>query len=171
MPHCGTSSAAGQEQAALIVNDLREHRVASQLRVFNVVREECAVALPKILVVDDDAESRQLLSEVLEANGYAVGTVADGQQAREVLGQDGEYRIVIADLHMPKETGLELLRHLREQKSNHYIVLMSSFISVSERELAQDLGAQALLEKPFRLSELLDVVGGLAQKRPMIAAP
>jgi CheY-like chemotaxis protein len=129
------------------------------------------VALPKILVVDDDAESRQLLSEVLEANGYSVGTVADGQQAHEILKQDGEYRIVIADLHMPKETGLELLRHLREQNSNHYIVLMSSFISASERELAQDLGAQALLEKPFRLSELLDVVGGLAQKRPMIAAP
>ena len=76
---------------------------------------------------------------------------------------------MIADLHMPKETGLELLRHLREQNSNHSIVLMSSFISVSERQVAQDLGAQALLEKPFRLSELLDVVGGLAQKRPMIA--
>ena len=65
----------------------------------------------------------------------------------------------------------ELLRHLREQKSNHYIVLMSSFISVSERELAQDLGAQALLEKPFRLSELLDVVGGLAQKSAISTAP
>jgi len=129
------------------------------------------VALPKILIVDDDEESRQLLSEVLEANGYVVGAVADGQQAREVLGQDGEYRIVIADLHMPKETGLDLLKHLREQNSNHSIVLMSSFISVDERQLAQDLGVQALLEKPFRLSELLDVVGGLAQKSPISAAP
>jgi len=123
------------------------------------------VALPKVLVVDDDEESRQLLSEVLEANGYGVGAVADGQQAREVLEQDAEYRIVIADLHMPKETGLELLRHLRERNSNHSIVLMSSFISASERQLAQDLGAQALLEKPFRLSDLLEVVGGLAQKK------
>ena len=129
------------------------------------------MALPKILVVDDDEESRRLLSEVLEANGYVVGAVADGQQAREVLDRDNEYRIVIADLHMPKETGLELLRHLREQNSSHSIVLMSSFISVGERQLAQDLGAQALLEKPFRLSELLDVVGGLAQKSPIGTAP
>ena len=129
------------------------------------------MALPKILIVDDDEESRQLLSEVLEANGYVVGAVADGQQAREVLGRDHEYRIVIADLHMPKETGLELLKHLRGQNSSHSIVLMSSFISVGERQLAQDLGVQALLEKPFRLSELLDVVGGLAQKSAIGTAP
>ena len=129
------------------------------------------MALPKILVVDDDEESRRLLSEVLEANGYVVGAVADGQQAREVLDRDNEYRIVIADLHMPKETGLELLRHLREQNSSHSIVLMSSFISVGERQLAQDLGVRALLEKPFRLSELLGVVGGLAQKSPIGTAP
>jgi two-component system, NtrC family, response regulator PilR len=122
------------------------------------------VALPKILVVDDDEESRQLLSEVLEANGYGVGAVADGEAAREALREDGAYRIVIADLHMPKKSGLELLRHLREQQSQHHIVLMSSFISVGERQLARDLGVHALLEKPFRLSELLEVVSGLAQK-------
>ncbi len=127
--------------------------------------------LPKILIVDDDEESRELISEVLEANGYAVGAVPDGQAAREALRQDGGYRIVIADLHMPRETGLELLRHLREQNSKHQIVLMSSFVSLGERQLAQDLGVHALLEKPFRLSELLDVVGGLAQKSPIGMAP
>jgi len=125
------------------------------------------VNLPKILVVDDDQESRQLLSEVLEANGYTVGAVADGQAAREVLRQDGGYRIVIADLHMPKETGLELLKHLREQNSNHHIVLMSSFVSSGERQLALEMGVHALLDKPFRLSELLEVVGDLAQKSPI----
>ncbi len=123
--------------------------------------------LPKILVVDDDQESRQLLSEVLEANGYTVGAVADGQAAREVLRQDGGYRIVIADLHMPKETGLELLKHLREQNSNHHVVLMSSFVSSGERQLALEMGVHALLDKPFRLSELLEVVGDLAQKSPI----
>jgi DNA-binding response OmpR family regulator len=123
------------------------------------------VGLPKVLIVDDDAESRQLLSEVLEGNGYAVGAVGDGTAAREALRQDGGYRIVIADLHMPKETGLDLLKHLREQNSSHHLILMSSFISVTERQLARDLGARALLEKPFRLTELLDVVGELAQSR------
>src|SRR5437867_5381002 len=113
-----------------------------------------AVGLPKVLIVDDDEESRQLLSEVLEGNGYAVGAVADGMAAREALRQDGGFRIVIADLHMPKETGLQLFKHLREQNLTHDLILMSSFISVSERQLARELGARALLEKPFRLSEL-----------------
>jgi CheY-like chemotaxis protein len=129
------------------------------------------VSLLKILVVDDDEETRRLLSEVLEANGYVVGAVADGAAAREALRQDRRYGIVIADLHMPRETGLELLKHLREQDSKHGIVLMSSFASSSERELAHDLGAHALLEKPFRLSELLELVAGLAQKSPIGMTP
>jgi len=123
------------------------------------------VSLPKVLIVDDDESSRQLLSEVLEANGYEVGAVEDGSAARAELSRDGDYRIVVADLRMPKETGLELLRHLRQQNSHHGIILMSSFISGSERELAEELGAHALLEKPFRLTELLQVVAELANRK------
>src|SRR5712692_2256498 len=75
--------------------------------------------LPKVLVVDDDEESRRLLSEVLEANGYEVDAVEDGVAAREALARDGEFRIIIADLRMPHETGLELMRNLRRQNSKH----------------------------------------------------
>lgn len=126
--------------------------------------------LPKILIVDDDEESRQLLSEVLEANGYGVGAVGNGVEARETLDRDGEYRIVIADLHMPKESGLQLVRNLKKENSPHDIILMSSFISSNERQVAEDLGVRALLEKPFRLSELLQVVGKLADERPISLA-
>jgi CheY-like chemotaxis protein len=121
----------------------------------------------KILVVDDDQESRNLLCEVLEANGYSAYAVADGQAAREVLSRDGEYRIVIADLHMPHESGLELLRKLRQRDSKQEIILMSSFISSAERETAKTLGAHALLDKPFQLSELLRAVAELAAQNPI----
>ncbi len=124
-------------------------------------------AMNKILVVDDDQESRDLLCEVLEANGYSVCTVADGRAAREVLSQDGEYRIVIADLQMPNESGLELLRKLRQQNSKHDIILMSSFISGPERKAAQALGAHALLDKPFQLSELIKTVQELSAQDPI----
>jgi DNA-binding response OmpR family regulator len=126
------------------------------------------VGSPKILIVDDDLESRNLLSEVLQANGYAVGAVADGAAAREELGRDGEYQIILADLRMPKESGLDLLRNLRQQNARYTVILMSSFISGTERKLAQELGAHALLEKPFRLSELLQIVGELAGK-PLVS--
>jgi two-component system OmpR family response regulator len=124
--------------------------------------------LGRILVVDDDPESRDLLCEVLEANGYQqVEAVADGLAAREALARDDDCPIIIADLHMPNESGLDLLRNLRKQNAKHQIVLMSSFISTTERKLARDLGAYALLDKPFRLSELLQVVSQLTERNPI----
>lgn len=122
----------------------------------------------KILVVDDDQESRELLCEVLEANGYAPCAVADGLAAREVLSRDDEYRIVIADLQMPHETGLELLRKLRQQNSKYEIILMSSFMSGSEKKAARALGVHALLDKPFQLTELLQTVAELAAQNPIV---
>lgn len=116
----------------------------------------------KILVVDDDLESRNLLCEVLEANGYAPHAVADGVAAREVLDRDRDYRIVIADLQMPHESGLELLRKLRSENSTHAVVLMSSFMSAAEIKSAKALGVQALLDKPFQIAELLETVAGLS---------
>lgn len=123
-----------------------------------------SLSVTKVLVVDDDKESRELLSEVLTTNGYAVGAVEDAEAARLALIEDGSYRIVIADLRMPNGNGLELLEDLRRRKSKHEIILMSSFISSTERELAIDLGVDALIEKPFQLSELLDLVAGLAKE-------
>lgn len=119
----------------------------------------------KVLVVDDDKESRDLLSEVLTTNGYTVGVVENAGAARTLLGQDEEYRIIIADLRMPDGSGLELLKDLRRQNSKREIILMSSFISGTEREMALDLGVDALLEKPFQLSELLEMVAGLAKEK------
>ena len=118
--------------------------------------------MDKILIVDDDQESRDLLCEVLEANGYAPYAVADGVAAREVLRRDVGYRIVIADLQMPKESGLELLRKLRQENSKHDVILMSSFMSGAEIKAAKSLGVHALLDKPFQLTELLQTVAGLA---------
>ncbi|MGH9454360.1 MAG: response regulator [Terriglobia bacterium] len=118
----------------------------------------------KVLVVDDDQESRELLFEVLASNGYEVGVVENAAAAQAELASDGDYQIVIADLQMPNGNGLELLQRLRKQKTKHELILMSSFISGTERKMALDLGVGALLEKPFRLSELLEAVAGLASK-------
>jgi DNA-binding response OmpR family regulator len=116
----------------------------------------------KILVVDDDLESRNLLCEVLEANGYVAHAVADGVAARQALRNDLTYRIVIADLQMPKESGLELLRKLRQENSKQAVILMSSFMSDAEMKTAKSLGAQALLEKPFQIKNLLETVAAVA---------
>jgi len=130
-----------------------------------VILGRCVVGPTKVLIVDDDQGSRELLSEVLTANGYVVASVADGSTARDELSRDGGYEIVIADLRMPNGSGLDLLRDLRTGKRTQDLILMSSFMSGAEKRQALDLGAKALLEKPFKLSELLSVVGDLAEQR------
>ncbi len=125
----------------------------------------------KVLVVDDDSESRGLICEVLESNGYSVASVADGRAAREILEKDGDFRVVIADLRMPIENGLDLIRNLREKNNRHEFILMSSFISAAERKSAERLGVRALLDKPFRLSELLQSVSELVGKKPIEITP
>ena len=124
-------------------------------------------AMTKILVVDDDQASRDLLCEVLEANGYAPLAVADGLAAKEILSRDPEYRLVIADFQMPLESGLELSRKLRQQNSQHEIILMSSFMSAAEKRAAKALGVHALLDKPFQLTELLQTVAALTAQTPI----
>ena len=119
----------------------------------------------RILIVDDDPESRDLLSEVLRENGFVqVEAVSDALAAREALTRDGDCPVIIADLHMPKESGLDLLQNLRKQNAKNEFILMSSFISAGERKSANDLGACALLEKPFRISELLQLVSRVAER-------
>ena len=129
--------------------------------------ERCAVAATKILIVDDDQGSRDLLSEVLASNGYAVAAVPDGASAREELARDGGYEIVIADLRMPNGSGLDLLRELRRSNRQQELILMSSFMTGNEKQQALQLGARALLDKPFRLSQLLEAVGMVVEQRSM----
>ena len=116
----------------------------------------------RILVVEDDKESRDLLCEVLSGSDYAVEAVENVTAARRELGANHDYRIVIADLCMPDGTGLELLRDIGKRASKPAVILISSFMSGLERKAALELGAQALLEKPFRFGDLLQAVANLA---------
>ncbi len=100
--------------------------------------------MDKILILDDDQESRDLLSEVLAAGGYSPVAVADGAAAREFLRREADCRIVIADLQMPQETGLDFLRRLRKDNLKHEVILMSSFMSSTEARAAWALGVHAL---------------------------
>jgi two-component system, OmpR family, response regulator len=121
----------------------------------------------KILVVEDDKESRDLLCEVLSGSDYAVDAVENVTDARRELGANDDYRIVIADLRMPDGTGLELLRDIGMRDSKPGVILISSFMSGLERKTALELGAGALLEKPFRFGDLLQAVANLATPDPV----
>lgn len=120
-----------------------------------------------MLVVDDDQESRDLLSEVLSANGYRVEVAEGGEGLWKALSLDDGRAVILIDLRMPGENGLELLRKLQRRKIACDAILMTSFITGAELELARELGVRAFLEKPFRLAELLRMVGDLASRNPI----
>ncbi len=122
------------------------------------------MAVPKVLIVDDDRETRDLLREVLEANGYLVEAVQDSSSARKELDGGNSYQVIVADLRMPGESGIDLVKDLRRRNTSHHIVLMSSFMSDSERQQAAELGVEAMLDKPFRLSELVDLMARVTGK-------
>ncbi|GBQ81652.1 two component response regulator [Gluconacetobacter johannae DSM 13595] len=109
--------------------------------------------LPHILVVDDDREIRDLLARFLERNQFRVTTARDGRETRKAwLG--GHYQIVVLDLMLPGESGLELARWLRSQ-ANVPIIMLTAMGEETDRIIGLELGADDYVPKPFNPRELL----------------
>ncbi len=111
----------------------------------------------RILVVDDDDILRYTLEELLQAQGYAVETAANGMAALQKLQMD-RFDMVVTDLYMPGMTGLELIDHITETKIDIIPILMSSLFSQEIKKNAGEKGAFASLDKPFPTNRLLDII-------------
>jgi two-component system OmpR family response regulator len=110
-------------------------------------------AQPHILVVDDDREIRDLLSRFLEKQGMRVSAARDAREARR-LWPLGRYHIVVLDLMMPGESGLDFARWLRGQ-SNVPILMLTAMAEETDRIVGLELGADDYVQKPFNPRELL----------------
>ena len=106
-----------------------------------------------VLVVDDDAETRKLLREYLEKQGYRVTLAADGKALREALGRTRPDLIVL-DLMLPGEDGLQLCLDVRA-RSNVPIVMLTARGEETDRIVGLEMGADDYLAKPFNPRELL----------------
>jgi CheY-like chemotaxis protein len=115
----------------------------------------------RILVVDDDPDSRDALAELLEFAGYGVTAIGDGELA---LDEVGGHRLVILDLIMPRMDGAAFLAGLA-RRADRPAVLVVSAARYGEQE-AQRLGADGFLEKPFDIDELLAAVARLLAEQP-----
>jgi two-component system OmpR family response regulator len=108
---------------------------------------------PHILIVDDDREIRDLLSRFLEKQGLRVSAARDAREARR-LWPLGRYHLVVLDLMMPGESGLDFARWLRTQ-SDVPIVILTAMGEETDRIVGLELGADDYLAKPFNPRELL----------------
>lgn len=122
--------------------------------------------MARILIIDDEDQSRDMLSQVLSRAGYDVSTARDGNEGIELF-RAVVADLIITDILMPGKEGLETIMELRRDFPEVKIVAMSgggrtgnlNFLDIAER-----LGAQRTLQKPFHLQEVLQVVQEVLQE-------
>jgi DNA-binding NtrC family response regulator len=117
------------------------------------------MSAPKILVVDDEADIRELLKEILTEEGYEVDVAADAKEARACRNEK-DTDLVLLDIWMPDTDGITLLREWAadEAKAAAPVVMMSGHGTVETAVEATRLGAFDFIEKPVSLAKLLRVV-------------
>ncbi len=108
----------------------------------------------RILVIDDEPQIRAMVVRALESAGYAIDSAADGHAGLS-LALTGDYQLVILDLVMPHADGREVISHLRQQRHDEAVLVLSCLSDVMTKVACLDMGAQDYLTKPFSIEELL----------------
>ena len=122
-----------------------------------------------ILVVDDDPDILEALSEILEAEGFEIRRARNGKEALERLEPDPP-KLIPLDLMMPVMDGWEFAQRLRQRPglANIPIIVLSADRNVGSKAL--DIGAVGHLAKPFELNDLLDMVRRSLSQTPATSA-
>jgi len=108
----------------------------------------------RILVVEDEKKVARFVQRGLEAEGYAVDVVHDGDTAL-ARALEGDWDAVVLDLALPGRDGLAVLRELRARRSSVPVLLLTARSGVTDKVAGLDLGADDYLTKPFEFVELL----------------
>ncbi len=115
---------------------------------------------PQVLVVDDEADIRALIQEILSEEGYGVTVAADAEEARSAR-RDDSFDLILLDIWMPDTDGITLLREWSEKGDLKCpVVIMSGHGTVDTAVEATRLGAHDFVEKPLSLAKLLRTVEG-----------
>ncbi|WP_157162578.1 response regulator [Cylindrospermum stagnale] len=117
----------------------------------------------KILLVEDDSITREILANILTAHQYQVSLASDGQMALELIEQF-EYDLVILDIVIPKIDGISLCKQLRKQGYETPILLLTAKDKITEKIIGLEAGADDYVTKPFNLEELLARVNALLRR-------
>mgnify|MGYP003970325467 CR=1 FL=1 len=117
----------------------------------------------KIIVVEDEAHLAKGLQFNLEREGYSVTLAENGQLAMDLLGEE-DFDLMILDIMLPKLSGLEVARRIRNTDMRFPILMLSAKSTDEDRELGLAAGADDYLTKPFHLPELLLRVKGILRR-------
>jgi DNA-binding response OmpR family regulator len=109
--------------------------------------------MPRVLVVDDEPDARELLTEFLTAKGYEVVAASNGEEALRKVKEDRPH-LILLDIRMPKMDGLETLRRVREIDHEVGVIMVTSVHEEETGRQALELGAFDYITKPLDLKYL-----------------
>jgi DNA-binding NtrC family response regulator len=118
----------------------------------------------RVLILDDEAIVCARLKPALEKAGYVVETFTDSRMAKEALEQR-EFDIVVTDLKMAHIDGMELFRFAKETRPATEVIIISGFATVDVTRAAMRAGVRDVIGKPFRISELRDLINKIADEK------
>ncbi len=124
---------------------------------------------PLILIAEDDANLRQGLIDLLEAENYRVCAAADGRQALELYNQERP-DLLLLDVMMPELSGYDLCREVRRNDQETLIVMLTAKGEEIDKVVGLELGADDYVTKPFGLHELRARIAAVLRRRAPIMA-
>ena len=117
----------------------------------------------RVLLVEDEAPLRETLAARLKRDGFAVDTAADGEEGL-FLGREVPFDIAIIDLGLPKKSGMELVKDLRDAGQKYPILILTARSSWQDKVQGLKQGADDYLVKPFHVEELLARINALVRR-------
>lgn len=117
----------------------------------------------RLLIVEDEKDLNRVMSKRLEAEGYSVDSCFDGEEALDYI-RVGEFDAIIMDIMMPKMSGFEVLKALRESDNNTPVLMLTARDSIEDRVKGLDMGAEDYMIKPFAFEELLARIRVMTRK-------
>src|SRR5215471_3831802 len=123
---------------------------------------------PRILVVDDDKSICNLLNSVLEMEEYSHRVAMSGEEARRLMGVD-RFDVLISDIYLGDDSGLNLLEHMKTVNPNGEVVIMTAHGSVETAVRAVHNGAFDYISKPFAVDDMLGILKRIEEKFQMSA--
>ncbi|MBW6509357.1 MAG: sigma-54 dependent transcriptional regulator [Desulfuromonadales bacterium] len=120
----------------------------------------------RILIVDDEQSLREMLGVLLQREGYQVDAAQNGEAALEKIAGNS-YDLIVSDIRMPRLSGIDLLRRLREQDDETTTIMITAFSSTEEAVEAMKLGAYDYITKPFKNDEIRLVVKKALERRQL----
>jgi two-component system phosphate regulon response regulator OmpR len=120
----------------------------------------------RVLLVDDDARLRELLSRYLQEQGFAIKAVADAAMMDRTLHRE-HFDIIVLDLMLPGEDGLSICRRLRAGKNDIPIIMLTAKGDDVDRIIGLEMGADDYVGKPFNPRELVARIQAVMRRHPV----